>query len=135
MRVRKARQRDFAKVIALAKKYGLDYSDMEADRFWVADEKSQILGIVGLKRHVDCLELCSLGVDERFRNRGIGEKLVLALLAEAKAEVHLATIIPGYFEKFGFAPADHIPSSMIKKLEWCEGCSKELCVVMVRKGL
>jgi N-acetylglutamate synthase-like GNAT family acetyltransferase len=134
MRIRKAKKSDFSNVIHLSQKYDLDYTSMEADDFWVAEEGKKILGIVGLKKHDDCLELCSLGVEEIYRNRGIAKKLVLALLKKAKGNVYLATVIPGFFEKFGFEKANVIPASMIKKSDWCKGCNKELCTVMMRKS-
>lgn len=134
MRIRKAGPADFAQIIGLAKGYGLNYFGMEADNFWVAEEGLQILGIIGLRRYRDCQELCSLGVIEEFRKRGIGTKLVFALLAEVKDDVYLATIIPRFFEKLGFKSAEDIPPSMVKTSDWCEGCTKERCVVMVRKA-
>jgi len=134
MRIRKAKKPDFSNVIRLAQKYDLDYTSLEADDFWVAEEGKTILGIVGLKKHKDCLELCSLGVDGIYRNRGIAKRLVLALLKKAKENVYLATIIPGFFEKFGFEKASSIPVSMIKRSDWCKGCNKELCTIMMRKS-
>lgn len=106
---------------------------METDDFFIANDGDKIVGICGLKKHRDCLELCSLGVDEVYRDKGLGAKLVHAVLKEAKREVYLTTIIPGFFEKFGFEKAGRFPESMIKKRDWCLGCNKELCTVMVRK--
>lgn len=106
---------------------------METDNFFVADEGDKIVGICGLKKHSDCFELCSLGVEEAYRDKGLGAKLVHAVLKKAKREVYLTTIIPGFFEKFGFEKAGRFPESMIKKQDWCLGCNKELCTVMVRK--
>lgn len=134
MSVRKARQADFRDVARLARKYGLDYAGMEADDFWVVEEGGAVLGICGLKRHPECLELCALGVEDAFRGRGWGEKLVRAVLGEAADEVYLATIIPGFFTRLGFGKARSVPPSMVKKADWCAGCTPELCTVMVKRG-
>jgi N-acetylglutamate synthase-like GNAT family acetyltransferase len=134
MRFRNAKKADFPQILNLAKKLELDYSGMEEDDFLVAEDSIKIVGICALKKHKDCLELCSLGVDENYRKRGLGKKLVLGALKKAKGEVYLGTIIPEFFEKFGFKKSIQIPLSMVKKSEWCEGCKKELCTIMVKKS-
>jgi N-acetylglutamate synthase-like GNAT family acetyltransferase len=134
MLIRKAGRADLAEVIRLARACALDYEGMEADAFLVAEEGGRILGICGLKKHPECLELCALGVAEEWRGRGYGKRLVQEALKEAPGELYLATIIPGFFAPFGFAKPDIVPPSMVKKAEWCAGCRPELCTVMVRKG-
>ena len=96
MRVRKCRPEDVPRAFELAKSLDLDYPGMEADRLWVAEEAGEIVGLVALEKHPDCLELCGLGVDTRFRKKGLGKALVEALLANAPGDVHLATVIPGF---------------------------------------
>jgi N-acetylglutamate synthase-like GNAT family acetyltransferase len=134
MRVRKAGRTDFPDIARLAKASNLDYEGMEADGFWVVEEGGRIRGICGLKKHPECRELCALGVEEEWRGRGWGEKLVCAVIREAPDELFLATVIPNFFARFGFEKADTIPGSMVKKSAWCAGCRPELCTVMVRRG-
>jgi N-acetylglutamate synthase-like GNAT family acetyltransferase len=133
MHIRKARGSDFSQILNLAQRMNLDYSDMATDDFWVAAEGEKVLGICGLKNHPDCFELCALGVEEDQRGRGLGRRLVRALLRAVKAEVYLATVIPGYFAELGFGETDFVPASMVKKADWCEGCRRELCRIMVIK--
>lgn len=134
MFIRKANRADVPEVIRLAKTCSLDYEGMAADAFFVAEEGGRILGLCGLKKHPECLELCALGVDEEWRGRGYGKRLVRAALREAPGDLYLATVIPGFFAPFGFEKADAVPPSMVKKGEWCVGCRPELCTVMVKKG-
>ncbi len=134
MRIRKARKADYPEIFKLAAKYALDYRQMKTDDFFVADDGDKIVGICGLKKHRDCLELCSLGVDEAQRNKGLGARLVHAVLKKAKGKIYLTTTIPGFFEKFGFKKAVRFPESMTKKSQWCLECNKELCTVMARRG-
>jgi N-acetylglutamate synthase-like GNAT family acetyltransferase len=136
MRVRKIDQGEASPVVELARILGLDYPGMEADELWAAEAEGRIAGLVALKKHPDCLELCALGVDPAFRGRGVARALVEALLAEAPGDVHLATIIPEFFEARGFRVIeDKIPATFPakRKTAWCEGCPRERCVVMMRK--
>ncbi len=120
-------------IVALAAKHHLDYEGMAADDFWVAARGDRVIGICGLKKHPECQELCSLGVEKNFRKMGVGRQLVRALLQETSGDIYLATVIPEFFEKLGFEEAASIPPSMIKKADWCAGCSRDRCTVMIKK--
>ncbi len=136
MQVRKIKPGEASPAVELARKLGLDYPGMDADRLWIAEEDGRIAGLVALKTHSDCLELCALGVDPSFRGKGAGKALVEALMAEAPGDVHLATIIPGFFEGCGFhIIREGIPAAFPdkRKTAWCEGCPRERCRVMLRK--
>jgi len=135
MRIRKALPADLPAAVALARRLGLDYGGMEADPLWVAEDGGRIVGLVALKTHPDCRELCALGVEPDLRGRGTARALVEALMAEAPGDVHLATIIPGFFERCGFrALLRDIPATFPAKRRtaWCEGCPQERCTVMKR---
>lgn len=134
MTIRKATEADFPEIIRLARGMDLDYSGMETDDFYVAEQGGQILGICGLKKHPECLELCSLGVEKDWQGRGLGRQLVRVVLGTAPGDLYLATVIPGFFARFGFRKAEAVPPSMVKKAEWCAGCRPELCTVMLKKG-
>jgi N-acetylglutamate synthase-like GNAT family acetyltransferase len=134
MLIRKAAHPDWEQVVRLAGKCGLEYPGMETDDFWVAEQDGRVHGIVGLQRHAGCLELCALGVDPASRKRGVGRDLVFALLAGVREDVHLATVIPGYFERLGFERTAGFPPGMVKDPDWCAGCRRDLCTVMVRRG-
>jgi len=132
MRIRKARPSDIPEIRKLTVSLGLDYPGMEEDRIWVAEENGRLWGMVALLAHPDCLELVALGVDPDVRSTGLGSRLIETLMDAAAANVYLATVIPGYFERHGFIRTDHVPRGMAKDPAWCEGCPKERCTVMVR---
>jgi N-acetylglutamate synthase-like GNAT family acetyltransferase len=132
MTICEPRSEDWPAIRALAASFNLDYSGMEEDHFWVAKEENRVTGIVGLKRHADCLELVSLAVDPAFRFQGVGQALVETLMANARGNVYLATIIPDFFRRCGFAPSVRIPAGLAKPPGWCDGCATDLCTVMVR---
>lgn len=135
MRVRKARPEDMDRVVALAARLDLDYPGMTSDDFWVAETDGEIIGLVGLKVHQDCLELCSLGVAENHRGRGTGASLVRAALAVTDGDVYLGTTTSGFFARLGFEPAAEVPETFRSKRlgPWCAGCDVSKCSVMVRK--
>lgn len=135
MRIRKIRPGEAAPAVELARTLGLDYPGLESDPLWVAEEGGRPIGLVALKKHPDCLELCALGVDPGFRGKGVARALVEALMDKAPGDVHLATIIPRFFEGCGFhIIKDVIPATFPAKREtsWCEGCPQERCMVMLR---
>jgi N-acetylglutamate synthase-like GNAT family acetyltransferase len=134
MDVRKARPADRRRVSAFARRHGMDYAGMGRDEFLLAEEEGRLAGIVALKKHADCLELCALCVDPAERGTGLGRRLVGELVRLADGSVHLATVIPAFFEKCGFGRASAVPAGMRKDDAWCEGCDRSLCTVMVREG-
>lgn len=133
MLIRHAQKEDWPQIVALAARFNLDYEGMEADDFWVATEGSRVVGICGLRRHADCQELCSLGVEETSRHRGVGTRLVMTLLQETKGDIYLATVVPEFFKRLSFEEATSVPPSMVKKAEWCAGCRRDLCTILLLK--
>ncbi len=133
MLIRKAAPADWEHVIRIARECGVDYPGLEKDEFLVAERDGQAVGVVGLRRHPGCLELVALGVAAASRGAGIGGKLVSELLGGLREDVYLATVIPGYFERLGFVRPAEVPASMAKDPDWCAGCRRELCTVMVRR--
>ena len=135
MRIRKALPEDIPEAVALAVRLGLDYPGIDADTLWVALAAGRTVGLVSLKTHPDCLELCALGVDPEHRGKGVAQALVEALMAEARGAVHLATAIPGFFEACGFRVTQDVPATFPakRKTDWCDGCPKEHCTVMARE--
>lgn len=133
MLIRKARPEDFPAIRKLTASLGLDYAGMEQAPFWLAEEEGRVRGIVSLLTHRDCQELVSLGVDPSVRKAGLGGQLIETLMEAAGTDVFLATVIPGYFERYGFVRTLRVPPGMAKDPAWCEGCDKRLCTVMVRK--
>jgi len=132
MPIRIARPDDFAAVHRLAAALDLDYEGLENDRVWVEEADGLLAGIVALKTHPDSRELVSLGVDPNRRSAGLGGALIEALMAETTGDVYLATIIPAFFERYGFVRTLTTPVGMAKDPSWCEGCPKQFCTTMVR---
>jgi len=129
--IRNAKPSDMDKVFEIALKYDLDSNDMDYKDFIIAEDNNKIAGFGRLWKHDDAIELGTVGVVEEYRGKKVAEKIIKELLNRTDKDVYLTTLIPGFFEKFGFKMLDVAPpQSMIRKKEWCEGCTKVGCTVM-----
>lgn len=135
--LRKARQADMMQINSVAKEYDLDSNDMSFEQFIVAEESGRIVGFGRLLPREGCVELGTIGVVEEYRGKGIAKKIIKELIDIVQAgrdrpqQIFLTTLIPSFFEQFGFKRLDAAPPDcMIRKKEWCEGCTKVGCTVM-----
>ncbi|GIV29966.1 MAG: hypothetical protein KatS3mg028_1032 [Bacteroidia bacterium] len=118
---------DFEKVKQYVREMCLDDREMFASQFLVAKKDEEILGFGRLREYDDSVELCSLGVIERYRGQGIGKKIVLSLIDIFyqkmdfnRKNLYVVTIIPAYFSKFGFRIIEsNWPLFIMKKYEYC----------------
>jgi len=97
----------------------LDNRVLYKDEFLVAVCNNELLGFGRIRQRDDCSELCSLGVIEPERLKGVGKQLVQALIQKASEPLYLVCIIPQFFEPFGFAVVDEFPEAMQDKLNYC----------------
>lgn len=115
--------------------FELDDRSLHHSQFLLALQNNTIVGFGRIREHSGCSELCSLGVIEPERNKGVGLALVKALSRKAKKTVYLVCIIPQFFEKLGFKVCDTYPEELLNKLYYC---TQELVVpesyVVMRKG-
>lgn len=117
----------FDKVKQSVREMCLDDREMKHYQFLVAKKDEEILGFGRLREYDDSVELCSLGVIQKYRGQGIGKKIVLALIDIFyqkmdfnRKNLYVVTIIPEYFSKFGFRMVeDNCPLSIMKKYEYC----------------
>lgn len=131
MKLRQALPSDMSSIYNTSAKYNLESDDMRAEEFIIAEENNKIIGIGRLKVHPDTLELGTIGVVEEYRNQGVAVKIINALLEKTNSDVYLTTLIPKFFEKFGFSAI--ASDSLIRTKEWCEGCEKTGCTVMIKR--
>lgn len=130
LKIRKATQADLKEIKTILSYYYLDTENTEKNlpEFIVAEMNRQIVGCACLD-FGDIVELRSIAVLPSYRNRGIGSKLVDAILNRAEAltdNVYLRTTSPVFFEKKGFIRYPHNE----KKIIWkdCAQCDKyDIC--------
>jgi amino-acid N-acetyltransferase len=88
------------------------YEDVQ--EFWVADARGAVVGCGAM--HVlweDLAEVRTVAVDPEWHGRGIGQRLVTALLDTARdlgvRRVFVLTFETAFFASFGFVPIDGTP--------------------------
>ena len=123
---------DFQSVKKFIQLYELDDRDLHHSQFLVAKQNHKIKGFGRIRNHMDGCELCSLGVIEPERCKGIGKKLVESLIKKAEHPLYLVCIIPEFFIPFGFKITTQYPIALAEKLNYCtsELVVKETYVVM-----
>ena len=117
--IRKADPKHFKLICQFINKFELDNRNLRKEEFLVALINHNLVGFGRIRKHENCSELCSLGVIEPERFKGVGKQLVQALIQKATEPIYLACIIPQYFEPFGFVVVDEFPESMQEKLNYC----------------
>jgi len=74
--------------------------------FFVCVADGSVVGCGALHLWSDLAEIRSLAVDESYRNRDIGTRIVRACIEDAKRlhvrEIFVLTYQPGFFERLGF---------------------------------
>ena len=78
-----------------------------------------MVGFGRLRKHFDCIELCSLGVVTNYRRQGIGKAIVKELIKKSSDSIHLVCIIPDFFTPFGFKIVEQYPNAIQNKLKYC----------------
>lgn len=93
-------------------------------------QREQFLTICGLRgleafgrirKYEGFSELCSLGVVDKRRGKGLGRRMVKALVEQTEGPLYLVSIIPAWFETFGFKPCSEYPPEIAEKLAYCTG--------------
>jgi len=106
----------------------LNYLYENVRDFCVAEERGKVIGCSSL--HIiweDIAEIMSLAVKESHKEEGVGRKLVLNCLAEARRlglkRVFALTYVPKFFKKCGFS---RCPKSKLPHKIWgdCINCPK-----------
>jgi amino-acid N-acetyltransferase len=110
------------------------------DKFIVAESDGSMVGSIGLERYGDCALLRSAAVAENYRGKGVGHKLVDALLARAESDgvktmYLLTTTADAWFPEFGFATIDRswVPEEVTASREFRGACPSSATVM--RKNL
>jgi amino-acid N-acetyltransferase len=140
--LRPASKKDLGKVRELltAARLPLDGVSDCIDKFIVAESDGSRVGSIVLERYGDYALLRSAAVADSYRGKGVGHKLVDALLARAasdgvKTMYLLTTTADAWFPEFGFATIDRswVPDAVMASGEFMGACPSSATVM--RKSL
>lgn len=109
----------FEEVKRFIGEFRLDDRDLQAWQFITISDKDRLLAFGRLKDHGNCLELCSLGVIEPERRKGLGTGVTMNLIERADKDVYVVCIIPEFFKRCNFEIAEEYPLSIKEKLDYC----------------
>jgi amino-acid N-acetyltransferase len=138
--IRAARATDAPAVRAMLvdSKLPLDGVPDDLAHFLVAEREGRVVGAIGLELYGDAGLLRSAVVSPALRGTGVGEQLVNALLANARASgardvVLLTTTAEKWFPRFGFERTTRaeVPASLHASEEF-RGACPDTAVVMHR---
>lgn len=116
--LRIAEQSDLEKIKPYIKKFFLDDEDLSPQQFFIAEVEQKLAGFGRIKNYEEVYELATLGVLENFRGCGIGKKIVQKLIQQfSSKEIWLTTLIPEFFQQFGFEENDNIPDEILLKCQ------------------
>ena len=120
-------------------KLPLDGVPDDLAHFLVAEREGRVVGAIGMELYGDAGLLRSAVVSPSLRGTGVGERLVQALLDEARASgardlVLLTTTAARWFPRFGFERTTRIevPHALHASEEY-RGACPDTAVVMRRK--
>ena len=136
--VRAATSGDYEPVVGLLQAAGLPSAGLSrtlAD-FFVAVDRGQVVGAVGLERHGADALLRSAVVHPASRGTGIGVALVARVLDHARERgvgtvYLLTTTAERYFPRFGFSriTRDDVPREVKASVEFGEACPASAVVM------
>jgi amino-acid N-acetyltransferase len=112
--------KEFEQVMQLVEELWLDNETMQPEQFQILSDNGKVIAFGRLREYADATELCSVGVIKEFQNRKLGTEMVNHLLSQAKRDVYLVTIVPGFFAKLGFKPVEKLPAPIQYKFQRCE---------------
>jgi N-acetylglutamate synthase-like GNAT family acetyltransferase len=110
---------EFKQIRDHIREFELDDRELMQEEFTAAFRNKELVGFGRLRKHIDCTELCSLGVVTSHRKKGIGKAIVLELIKRSETEIHLVCIIPNFFSPFEFKIVENFPASIQNKIEYC----------------
>lgn len=104
MTIRAAREEEAERVIGMVRQARLDPTQLRWQQFLVACQGEEIVGVGQLRRYGTAQELGSLVVLPAWRGKGIGGRLIGALVARREGPLFLECerSLGSYYQQFGF---------------------------------
>jgi N-acetylglutamate synthase-like GNAT family acetyltransferase len=119
MHIKEPSAQQFKEIIRLIAQFELDDRNLLSSQFLAALSEETLSGFGRIREYAGCSELCSLGVVEPQRHKGIGRQLVQKLCQKTRQPLFLVCIIPEFFEPLGFEMTTQYPPELQQKLDYC----------------
>jgi len=126
IKIERAKKEDWPYIQEKLKKYILDGTDANWQQFFVAKNSDKTVAFGRIKDYKEYFEIASIGVDYYHRGKGIGIKLLLSLIGEAKRQnpekpVYGISHKPDFLKKAGFEEVASAPEALeYKKKTICK---------------
>ena len=115
--IRPATRKDLSLIAKTIRRFDLDPERLESEQFIIAMEGKSRAGFARIKPYRNCFELGSVAVLEKFRQRGVGSRLVKCLMSKFPTrKVWITTMSPDYFRRFGFETTKP-PAELARKMK------------------
>ena len=115
--IRPATRNDLPLIKKTILRFTLDTERLEPEQFVIAMEGRAPAGFARIKPYRGCFELGSVAVLEKYRERGVGSRLVRCLMSKFPTrKVWITTMSPDYFKRFGFETATP-PAELARKMK------------------
>ena len=134
LNIRPAAKKDEMAILGILKELDLFYPALALDGFWVAEKDGEVIATVQLTDLENFAFLGSLAVKKKEQGKGVAAALLNRVLGQRSKDIYLYTVIPDFFEKFGFEPTSPQPGLPSKDRYECEYCHSDKCVTMVRQA-
>lgn len=112
--------REFLQIVEYIHDFDLDSRVLQKEQFTAAFRDNELVGFGRIRKHEDCLELCSLGVVTQHRRKGIGKAIVKELIRRADRSIYLVCIIPEFFTPLNFRIVNEFPTPIHIKINYCK---------------
>lgn len=130
--VRPSTPLDYPVIQSLLYELELDYPTQDLAQFWVAIVENKIIGIVYLQFFNHFIYFSSFGIALSKQKNGFAKQFLNEILFKMNKPVYIYTIIPSFFEKFGFKLIDQVPEGIPDRANHrCDICLPEQCLTMV----
>jgi N-acetylglutamate synthase-like GNAT family acetyltransferase len=120
--IRTALEEDRTYLLDKIEEFWIDGTAFQTGQFLIAEREGIRVGIGRIREHGNCSELCTLGVEEGARRKGVATLLIKALTQKATLpdSLYLVCIIPSLFEPLGYKIVSEYPDAIAEKLKRCE---------------
>lgn len=135
IKIESPNENEFILIKHYAKGCNLDTRDMKKEHFIAAKINGELVGFGRVKQYESVSEIGTFGVAPKYRDRGIGQKIVTKLISMATDELYIITTIPSYCYRFGFDLTYIAPKPIISSYYAYKSICKQEVYILKKKKI